>query len=124
VQAFGLHQNADITKDQNDTAAMFESLLSLGGGGGGGGGGAAGGVEERVAGVVAGCLARLPPAFDTAAVQAKWPVLYEQSLNTVLAQEMARFNRLTSVMRDSLAGLDLALKGLQVGAARGDIGNT
>ena len=37
-EAFGLHENADITKDQNDTTAMFSSLLIMGGGGGGGGG--------------------------------------------------------------------------------------
>ena len=33
---------ADITKDQNDTAAMLANLLSLTGGGGGGGGGGRG----------------------------------------------------------------------------------
>ena len=37
-EAFGLHENADITKDQNDTAAMLANLLSLSGGSGGGGG--------------------------------------------------------------------------------------
>jgi dynein heavy chain, axonemal len=34
-EAFGLHENADITKDQNDTALMFTSLLSMSGGSGG-----------------------------------------------------------------------------------------
>lgn len=41
-------------------------------------------------------------------------MLYEESLNTVLAQEMSRFNRLLTVMRDSLNNMDLALRGLQV----------
>lgn len=68
-EAFGLHENADITKDQNDTAAMFASLLQMGGGGGGGGGAAGG--EERVAAAVAECLQRLPPQFDIEAVQHK-----------------------------------------------------
>jgi hypothetical protein len=44
----------------------------------------------------------------------RYPVLYEESLNTVLAQEMSRFNRLLSVMRESLINMDLAIKGLQV----------
>lgn len=42
-EAFGLHENADITKDQNDTADLFRSLLTTGGGGAGG----AGGVSAR-----------------------------------------------------------------------------
>ena len=68
-EAFGLHENADITKDQNDTAAMFASLLGLGGGGGGGGGG--GSSEDRVGAVVTECLERLPPQFDIEEVQRK-----------------------------------------------------
>ena len=65
---------------------MFVSLLSMSGGGGGGGGGAAGALEERVAGAVAECLSQLPPDYDIEEVQRKWPVLYEESMNTVLAQ--------------------------------------
>ena len=68
-EAFGLHENADITKDQNDTAAMFASLLGLGGGGGGGGGGGSG--EERVGAAVAEFLQRLPSQFDIEEVQRK-----------------------------------------------------
>ncbi len=33
--------------------------------------------------VVAECLARLPTNFDLEAVQRKWPVMYEESMNTV-----------------------------------------
>jgi dynein heavy chain, axonemal len=58
----------------------------------------------------------MQPVQTHAHPQAKYPVLYEQSLNTVLAQEMSRFNRLLGTMRDSLAAMDLALKGLQVRA--------
>ena len=39
---------------------------------------------------------------------------YEQSLNQVLCQEMLRYNRLLSVIRDSLVNLDKAVQGLQV----------
>ena len=81
-EAFGLHANADITKDQNDTAALFAALLETGGGGSGGGA-AAGGTEERVAAVVAECSQRLPPNFDVEAVSARYPVCYEQSMHTV-----------------------------------------
>ena len=35
-------------------------------------------------------------------------------MNTVLAQEMSRFNRLISVMASSLQSIDLAIQGLVV----------
>ena len=38
-EAFGLNENADIAKDQNDTGAMFASLLAMSGAAGGTGGG-------------------------------------------------------------------------------------
>ena len=84
------------------------SLLAMGGSEATGPGKAAGAAEDGVAAVVRSCLARLPPMYDLEAVQRRWPVCYEQSLNTVLVQEMARFNGLLKVMRDSLRAIDLA----------------
>ena len=37
-EAFGLHENADITKDLQGTEGMLGTLILTGGGGGGGGG--------------------------------------------------------------------------------------
>jgi len=48
------------------------------------------------------------------AVIEKYPVTYEESMNTVLRQELIRYNRLTSVIRASLINLRKALKGLVV----------
>ncbi|KAG2501733.1 hypothetical protein HYH03_000233 [Edaphochlamys debaryana] len=116
-EAFGLHENADIAKDQNDTAAMFGSLLAMSTGGGGSGGAGGGGgatAEERVAVLVSACLARLPPEFDIEAIQRRWPVKYEESMNTVLVQECSRFNKLLAVLHESLANIQLAIQGLLV----------
>jgi dynein heavy chain len=42
-------------------------------------------------------LQRLPPAFDLGLARFKYPVRYEESMNSVLVQEMVRFNKLTDV---------------------------
>eukprot|EP00611_Tribonema_gayanum_P031946 TRINITY_DN936_c3_g1_i2.p1 TRINITY_DN936_c3_g1~~TRINITY_DN936_c3_g1_i2.p1 ORF type:complete len:262 (+),score=68.00 TRINITY_DN936_c3_g1_i2:1763-2548(+) len=51
------------------------------------------------------------------AAQLKYPVLWEDSLNTVLCQELARFNALLAVIRRSLNQIRLAIDGLVVMSA-------
>jgi len=47
-------------------------------------------------------LSKLPSKFKLEEVQAKYPTDYSESMNTVLVQELIRFNRLTNVVRGSL----------------------
>ncbi|CAH1783200.1 unnamed protein product [Owenia fusiformis] len=59
-------------------------------------------------------LSKIPPDFELDEVQAKYPVRYEESMNTVLVQELIRFNRLITTVRQSLIDIRKAIKGLVV----------
>lgn len=75
------------------------------------GGGAGGGDDDLVDKVADSILADLPELFDVKAAEVKFPVQYEQSMNTVLTQELDRFNGLISTVRGSLINLKKAVKG-------------
>nr|AML30859.1 axonemal inner arm dynein heavy chain 3 [Marsilea vestita] len=110
-EIFGLHENADITCDQNESYDVFRTLLSLQ-------------PRERAAGagsltreqiIEKSCqeiLSKLPRVFDVEAVLQKYPTMYTESMNTVLTQECIRYNGLLRVMKISLQETLKALKGL------------
>lgn len=113
-EVFGLHDNATLTRDQNDTVSLFASMLETEGGGGGGGGGGSGSKEDVVLTVAGDILGKIPPNFDMEVAQLKYPVLWEESMNTVLCQELLRFNNLLTLIRSSLENIKKAVKGLVV----------
>jgi dynein heavy chain len=57
---------------------------------------------------------QLPATFDVEMVIEKFPVSYTESMNTVLVQEMERFNILLNTMHNDMKTLLKALKGLVV----------
>ncbi|KAL5972264.1 Dynein heavy chain 7 axonemal [Taenia solium] len=110
-EIFGMHPNADITKDNQETALLFTSALLTQSKGGSSSGASQ---DEVLEDVTAGILNRLPESFDLELTLRKYPTLYEQSMNTVLVQELTRFNRLLDIIRMSLTDLRKAIKGLIV----------
>uniref|UniRef100_A0A8C9V6G4 Dynein axonemal heavy chain 7 n=1 Tax=Scleropages formosus TaxID=113540 RepID=A0A8C9V6G4_SCLFO len=111
---FGLNSNADITKDNQETNQLLEGvLLTLPRQAGGG----VKSPQDIVDELADDILSKLPADFDVQMVMNKYPVVYEESMNTVLRQEIIRFNRLTSVVRSSLVNIRKAIKGLVVMSA-------
>ena len=110
-EVFGLHANADITKDQQETDRMLDSLLRTQSQSTAGAGMSKERVLEELA---ADILARVPQPFDVEAARWRYPVDYHESMNTVLTQELVRFNWLLEVIHATLADLRKALKGLVV----------
>ncbi|XP_053412126.1 dynein axonemal heavy chain 3 [Nycticebus coucang] len=107
-EVFGLHENADITKDNQETNQLLQGvLLTLPRQSGGSGKSPQEVVEELAQDI----LSKLPKDFDLEEVMKLYPVVYEESMNTVLRQEIIRFNRLTKVVRKSLIDLGRAIKG-------------
>uniref|UniRef100_A0A7N8Y719 Dynein axonemal heavy chain 12 n=1 Tax=Mastacembelus armatus TaxID=205130 RepID=A0A7N8Y719_9TELE len=111
-EVFGMHENVDISKDLQQTKLLFDSLLLTQGGGAKGGGSS--GSDNTLYDIANDILTKLPANFDTEAALLKFPVLYEESMNTVLVQEMERYNTLCSTIRVSLQNLLKAIKGLVV----------
>jgi len=112
-EAFGMHSNADITKDNKETFDLFTAILvtqSTSGGSKGGGKSP----EETLGEIATDMLSKMPPPYDTAVALRKYPTMYEESMNTVLVQEMGRFNRLILRVTMLLVNLKKAVKGLVV----------
>uniref|UniRef100_A0A2K6RAQ5 Dynein axonemal heavy chain 1 n=1 Tax=Rhinopithecus roxellana TaxID=61622 RepID=A0A2K6RAQ5_RHIRO len=110
-EIFGLHDNANITFAQNETFALLGTIIQLQPKSSSAGGR---GREEIVEDVTQNILLKVPEPINLQWVMAKYPVLYEESMNTVLVQEVIRYNRLLQVITQTLQDLLKALKGLVV----------
>ena len=107
-EVFGLHENADISRQQAETQQLFDNVLitlprtS---------GGAGGSPQDQVKQMASDILEKIPIPFDNDAVSKKFPITYHESMNTVLKQELIRFNNLIRQIRSSLINLGKAVKG-------------
>jgi len=86
------------TKELNETNAILNALMETRGTGSGGGEGGGDKIKKFIEDI----LETFPPNFDLKGTRAKYPPLREESLNTVLLQEMSKYNKLLSTIRNSL----------------------
>ncbi|EDL24804.1 mCG3819, partial [Mus musculus] len=110
-EIFGLHDNANITFAQNETFALFNAILQLQPKSSSMGGQSR---EELVEDVAENILLQVPGPIELQEVTKKFPVLYEESMNTVLVQEVIRYNKLLEVITQTLSDMLKAIKGLVV----------
>lgn len=112
---FGMHENAKIASANAETFSMFDICLSLQANDSGGGGG--GNTREKLIETVAldiNAKIQKHGQYDIEGVSMLYPVVYEESMNTVLLQECIRYNKLIACMELTLPALLKALKGLVV----------
>ena len=112
-EIFGLHVNAEITKNKKDSAQLLKELLIT---------------EDSSAENIADDLHQVllnitndilnkltrKKIFDIEQISVKYPVKYSESMNTVLVQECIRYNHLISIIQSSCIELQKALEGLIV----------
>ena len=110
-EIFGLNENANISFALAETDALLSTALSLQPKSGGGGGAS---WDSIIAGLADDIPSRMPKPYDVEKALLDFPTMYAESMNTVLTQELLRFNRLTTVLMKSLAEIKRAIAGLVV----------
>ena len=111
-EAMGLNENAAISRDTKDSEKLLTGVrltqpIS-----------SEATTSKDVTGVTSSMLRHVEEliglvatSFDMDKVHSKFPISYEESLNTVLRLELIRFNRLLLTVRSTLIQLQQALKG-------------
>eukprot|EP00638_Chattonella_subsalsa_P021695 CAMPEP_0117882934 /NCGR_PEP_ID=MMETSP0950-20121206/17784_1 /TAXON_ID=44440 /ORGANISM="Chattonella subsalsa, Strain CCMP2191" /LENGTH=635 /DNA_ID=CAMNT_0005738613 /DNA_START=62 /DNA_END=1966 /DNA_ORIENTATION=- len=108
-EAFGMHDNAAITCAMTETDENFGIIVSLQPRVSSGAGASR---EDQISAIAKDLEERLSPMFDVEQTSMRYPTDYHESMNTVLVQEIQRYNRLLDIMKSSLADVQKALKGL------------
>ena len=110
-EVFGLHDNAAITSAQNESNDLFQSMLSVQPRSTSGGGKSR---DQIIKEKAEDLLERIPATIPMDPVTENYPTKYEESMNTVLTQEVIRYNKLLKKINSSLKEILKALKGLVV----------
>lgn len=109
-EVFGLHPNAGITRDLAAANLMLSSLLLVEGEGTSVGAD----TDSLLVHLSRELLSKLPKPYDLEKAKLNYPVDYSESMNTVLVQEMERFNKLLNTIRSSLVQLEQGIQGMIV----------
>jgi len=107
-EIFGLHENAEITTAMNESSELLDSVLSIQPRETGGAGKSS---EQIMKEIVCLIEEKTPKQFDYEEVFKEYKTDYNESMNTVLIQEVIRYNVLLGIMDKNIKNLQLALSG-------------
>lgn len=110
-EVFGLHANANMSCAISETNFLLNTALSLQPRSTGSGAKSWDSILSELAEDI---VSRMPPIFDVERALLDFPVRYDEAMNTVLTQELMRFNALIMIISKSLVDLMKAIKGLVV----------
>lgn len=109
-ELFGLHQNAIISSATFECNFMLQSIVEIQSSVRGGGSDKNQMIKQRTEEM----LLTLPDSFNIEEARQNFQINYYESMNTVLIQEILRYNTLLNMLRTSLNDLLQALGGFKV----------
>lgn len=110
-ELYGLHNNANISSAKLVTERIMNDALSVQPRTTAGAGKS---YEDNIQEICTDILDQLPEAFDLDRALKERPISYDNCMNTVINQELIRFNNLTKFIRITLNDLKKAMVGLAV----------
>ena len=110
-EVFGLHSNAEITFGIKETNNLMVTLLDLLPRQSSSDGESVEIIIQKKAEEI---LEKIPKKFIIEKIEEDFPIKYENSMNTVLIQELIRYNRLTKKIKSSLEKLIKAVQGFGI----------
>lgn len=131
-QLMGLHENANITQAIAESLDIFQNVLKLtagdnaqapqkdddSSGASKRNGQSATTIQAKK--IIADVKQMIRQPFKVKEVEKKFPFRYDESMNAVLVQELARFNSLVETVHSTLNTLDLTLDGQLVQTANSE----
>ena len=107
-EVFGLHENAEIITNQNLGLNLLTNVQALQTRSAGVGGKTKEQIVEEVSKLL---QTKIPKEFDIKEISQKYPTKIEESMNTVLVQEIEKYNILIKIMTSSLKDILRAISG-------------
>lgn len=115
LEVFSMHENARISSQRQGASTLLGNLLQMNSRIGKlGVADDSLGDHDALLQQVQLLITHTPDEFDVAVVRTKWPPSYTEGMNTVLLQEVLRYNKLLRMMTSTLKRLENALRGLVV----------